>query len=343
MRWDVFCRVIDNHGDAGVCWRLAAELARRGHLVRLWIDDPSLLAWMAPAGETGVTVVPWTDSAPDAEPGDVVVEAFGCDPPPAFVRRMVARPQPVWINLEYLSAERYVERNHGLPSPVLQGPAAGLTKHFFYPGFTAATGGLLREQDWKARRSAFDAAGFLRGLGADPALPSVSLFCYEPPSLRHLGDALPACNLLVTAGRARRALEEALRSCPLPPRVRPLWLPLLSQHDYDHLLWACDFNFARGEDSVVRALLAGAPFAWQLYPQSDDAHLAKLGAFLDWLAPPADWAAVFRAWNAASPQLLPPLDLAAWRPHAAEAASRAWALPELAGTLERFALDRARI
>ena len=30
MLWDLFCRVIDNHGDLGVCWRLARDLAARG-------------------------------------------------------------------------------------------------------------------------------------------------------------------------------------------------------------------------------------------------------------------------------------------------------------------------
>ena len=56
MRWDLFCRVVDNFGDVGVCWRLACELARRGDAVRLWIDDASALAWMAPDGMAGVEV-----------------------------------------------------------------------------------------------------------------------------------------------------------------------------------------------------------------------------------------------------------------------------------------------
>jgi len=139
MQWDVFCRVVDNHGDLGVCWRLAADLGARGEQVRLWVDDPRALAWMAPAGAPGVAVVPWQAPLPDVTPGDVVVEAFGCNPPDAFVKRMAQR-RPVWINLEYLSAEPYVERSHGLPSPRPEG-----MKWFFYPGFTPATGGLLRE------------------------------------------------------------------------------------------------------------------------------------------------------------------------------------------------------
>ena len=125
MRWDLFCRVIDNFGDIGVCWRLAADLAARGDTVRLWVDDARALAWMAPQGAPRVEVHAWAESA-QAEPAEVVVEAFGCDPPEAFVARMAARTAPPrWINLEYLSAEPYVERSHRLPSPQLAGPGRG--------------------------------------------------------------------------------------------------------------------------------------------------------------------------------------------------------------------------
>ncbi|MGV3572068.1 MAG: elongation factor P maturation arginine rhamnosyltransferase EarP [Ramlibacter sp.] len=344
MKWDLFCRVIDNHGDAGVCWRLAAELGARGESVRLWIDDPSPLAFMAPRGAPGVEVVHWTGAPPDLAPGDVVVEAFGCDPPEAFVARMAAAPAaPAWINLEYLSAEGYVERNHGLPSPV-----RGLVKHFFYPGFTQRTGGLLRERDLADRRRAFDRTAWLRQAGvADPAARTVSLFCYEPAALpallAQLAAAPIATDLLVTAGRATAAARAALAGLARPGNLRVHWLPLLSQRDYDHLLWASDFNFVRGEDSVVRALLAGRPFAWQLYPQEDGAHHAKLEAFLDWLQPPAGLARLFRAWNGIAAGPLPPLELADWAAAAPAWLQRAEALPELATTLQQFAGGRARI
>jgi uncharacterized repeat protein (TIGR03837 family) len=130
LRWDLFCRVVDNFGDVGVCWRLAADLAGRGHAVRLWADDLSALAWLAPGGAPGVEVIHWTADVPPASPGDVVIEAFGCDPPDGFVSRMaaMARP-PAWLNLEYLSAESYVERSHRLPSPQHAGPGKGLRLH----------------------------------------------------------------------------------------------------------------------------------------------------------------------------------------------------------------------
>jgi uncharacterized repeat protein (TIGR03837 family) len=74
-------------------------------------------------------------------------------------------------------------------------------------------------------------------------------------------------------------------------------LPYLSQTDFDHLLWACDFNFVRGEDSLVRALWAGKPFAWHIYPQDDLAHHDKLQAFEAALDMPADLRKFHAVWN----------------------------------------------
>jgi uncharacterized repeat protein (TIGR03837 family) len=347
VRWDIFCKVIDNLGDAGVCWRVAAELGARGEQVRLWMDDVSMLPWMAPSGAAGVEVVPWAEPAADLAPGDVAVEAFGCDPPPAFVARMAAmQPPPAWINLEYLSAERYVERSHGLPSPVLQGAGAGLVKRFFSPGFTERTGGLPREQDLLARRATFDRARWLAQWGVDAqASRAVSLFCYEPPALPQLLEQLSAgpqpTELLVTGGRAAAAVRRHEHRAHGALRLR--YLPLVSQREYDHLLWSCDFNFVRGEDSLVRALLAGVPFAWHIYPQHDDAHHAKLDAFLDWLQAPPDLRAFFLAWNGIGSQPLPRLAIDAWAETARAALDRAQALPELVSGLLRFAAERVRI
>ena len=347
MRWDVFCKVIDNHGDAGVCWRVAAELGARGEHVRLWIDAPGMLRWMAPRGAAGVQVLPWPEGDAGVEPGDVVVEAFGCDPPAAFVARMAAAARPPqWLNLEYLSAEAYVERSHGLPSPVMHGPGAGLVKHFFYPGFTPRTAGLLREADLDARRAAFDRAGWLRQWGiADPGCRVLSLFCYEPAALPQLLEQLAGSgrpiHLLVTAGRASAAVQAL--GAQSTGALQLHFLPLLSQREYDHLLWSCDLNFVRGEDSLVRGLLAGVPCVWQIYPQEDDAHHGKLDAFLRWLQAPADLRDFFRAWNGISGQPLPPLAIDAWRPVAALALQRVQALPELATELLRFTAGQARI
>ncbi len=346
MRWDIFCKVIDNHGDLGVCWRVAAELAARGDTVRLWVDDPSALTWMAPHGREGVQVLPWGPESPAPEPGDAVIEAFGCDPHPAFQAAIAqaARArgrQPAWINLEYLSAEAWVERCHGLPSPVLSGPASGLTKRFCYPGFTARTGGLTRERDFDARRAAFDREAWLAAQGVpDRGERRVSLFCYEPPALAGLVRRWQAgtrpTRLLVTAGRARAALEAAFPQGAAAGSLAVTFLPHLTQSDYDRLLWACDLNFVRGEDSLVRALWAGQPFVWQIYPQDDGAHVAKLEAFLDWLQAPTAWRAWHRAWNGIDPDL-PDLDPATGGYVPSPAAEALRTGPELVAQLRAMA------
>lgn len=292
LEWDLFCRVVDNFGDIGVCWRLARRLGGLGQHVRLWSDDATALAWMAPHGAAGVRVLPWREPHGDERPGDVVVEAFGCDPPAGFVARMAAleRP-PVWINLEYLSAEPYVERSHRLPSPQLAGPGQGLCKWFFYPGFTPATGGLLREDGLQAEQAGFEADRWLARLGiaAVQGVRRVSLFCYEQPALgTWLGQwQSEPTQLLVTPGLAARQVA-ALLGCGGAPgstavraSLQVHFLPWLAQTDFDRLLWACDLNLVRGEDSLVAALWAARPFLWQLYPQHDGAHAAKLDAFLD--------------------------------------------------------------
>lgn len=320
MLWDLFCRVIDNHGDLGVCWRLARDLAARGHEVRLWIDDASALAWMAPQRPAAIAVRTWPDGDVDVQPGDVVIEAFGCELPPGFVARMAARQSaPQWINLEYLSAEGYVERSHGLASPQFSGPGTGLTKRFFYPGFTPRTGGLLREPGLLQSALTFDGPGWLarHGWAPRPEERVVSLFAYANARLPALLDELATQPTLLLACPGPLQPQIAER-----PGLRVTALPYLPQDDYDRLLWACDLNFVRGEDSFVRAQWAAKPFVWQIYPQDDGAHAAKLEAFIVAARLPTRWAAFWRGWNglAPLPALLVPdaghaLD---WRAHLAQ-------------------------
>lgn len=292
QRWDIFCRVVDNFGDIGVCWRLASQLAERGLAVRLIVDDASALDWMAPQGAAGVQVLPWPGPV---GPGDVVIEAFGCDPPESFVQAMSQRPRPpVWINLEYLSAEGYVERSHGLRSP----QRCGLDKWFFYPGFTARTGGLLREPALAERQGTFDRHRWLRQQGVQLAVGErvVSLFCYDNPALPALLQDLARqpTLLLLTPGPAQLQVQ----GLQLAGGLRTLPLPWLSQSGFDQMLWSCELNVVRGEDSLVRAIWVGAPFVWQAYPQHDGAHHAKVEAMLTQAGLPEDAKALWRAWNA---------------------------------------------
>ena len=220
--WDIFCSVIDNYGDVGVSWRLARSLAHeQGAQVRLWVDDltafqrirPDIRPERAQQSCDGVTVCAWRPDMSAGRPADVVVEAFGCTLPEAYVADMVTRsPPPVWINLEYLSAETWVAAHHGLPSPH---PRLPLTKYFFFPGYTEQTGGLLRERDLLMRRAHFvqhDVAAYWQSLGLPPPVPGewrISLFAYENPALAELLDAWQVSaepvTLLVPEGRRWRS------------------------------------------------------------------------------------------------------------------------------------------
>ena len=368
-QWDIFCKVIDNFGDIGISWRLGADLAARGQQVRLWVDDASALAWMAPDGAPGVEVRSWQQASDvrdlrallGAAPGEVLIEAFGCEIPPAFLGVWAAQAPAAgrcWINLEYLSAEAYVERSHALPSPVQHGPAAGSTKWFFYPGFTARTGGLLREPGLVERLSAFEsdeAEGWLLRHGLQfrpapgPAPLRVSILCYEPPALEALlaewaarGMAGRPVDLLVTAGRSAQAVRAALArlggDAARSHWLNITWLPWLSQQDFDKLLWACDLNFVRGEDSVLRAVWTGKPFVWQIYPQDDAAHLPKLAVFLNQMGAPQSLKAFHAAWNQAGKTLALPdaAGLADWQAHARAAWAPLLAQDDLTSRLLHF-------
>ena len=354
LSWDIFCQVIDNFGDVGVCWRTAVELVARGQTVRLWMDDASALQWMAPQPwPQGLSVHAWLDAA--AVPttiGDVVIEAFGCEIPQAFATAIARKAEqdraPVWINLEYLSAEDYVERCHRLPSRIMSGPAAGLTRWFFYPGFTAATGALVRELDLGSRQHSFVAQRpqWRTAHGVRPDECAISLFCYEPPALPQWLAQLQApgalqSRLLVTPGRAAAAMqalpEAAQIACHhLQPRPQP---------QFDEMLWACDLNLVRGEDSLVRALWAGQPLIWHIYPQHDHAHHAKLEAFLDWLKAPASLRAFHYAWNGmTAPQTLPLLSpemLEQWQQCIQAARAQLAAQTDLIEQLQAFVAEKS--
>lgn len=373
LSWDIFCRVIDNHGDLGVCWRLSAQLAALGHRVRLWVDDAHALPWMAPGALEGhwpgVQVRQWSQpisgsTLADLPKADVWIEAFGCEIPSEFLAHFAGSSpasgaasasmghDPTWINLEYLSAESYVERMHRMPSPVLRGPAAGQTKWFFYPGFTHGTGGLLREPQLLQRQSTFDRVAWLASKAIDwHGERLVSLFCYEPIALEHflkqLAQSPEPTRLLVTPGRAAAAVASILaRRTDLlaqPGQWRSLamtYLPHLPQSEYDELLWASDMNFVRGEDSLVRAIWAAKPFVWQIYPQDDDAHHAKLEALLDWLHAPDSLRGFHRIWNAVEHAELPQLSLPDWQDCVQESRQRLLSQDDLTAQLINFVAEK---
>lgn len=374
---DLFCAVIDNYGDAAVCWRLARQLAaEHGWQVRLLIDDPEPLGTLSGRPMAGrqvlgpgiVEVRPW-DAGVRYEQAAVVVEAFACALPAAYEEAMArAARTPLWINLDYLSAEDWVESCHLQTSPH---PRLPLRKTFFFPGFTARTGGLLREAGLFAAREAHRRAPWWRTRGL-PEVPEgacvVSLFAYENPALDCLLDvwreaSQPVVALVPTSrispgvaryfGSSRWQPGQSLQAGALSVHA----LPFTDQEGYDRLLWSCDFNFVRGEDSLVRAQWAARPFCWHIYAQEDAAHLVKLDALLDRYhtgLPDEDAAALrtlWHAWNGSPHAASGPAQLArawaqlrarpdAWCEHATAWAARLGMQRDLCTNLVEFVEER---
>lgn len=362
LRWDIVCRVVDNFGDAGVCFRLARQLAaEHGIAVTLWIDDVASLARIVPeltaddrdqvAHQVRVRDLAQCNGR-DAPLPDVVIEGFGCGLPDSYVAAMAgAERAPVWIVLEYLSAEPWIEASHGLPS---RHPRLPLTRWFWFPGFTRSTGGLLREVGLFERRDAFrqqadTTAALARSLGLRPTPGAlcVSLFCYANPALPTLldawadGDESLLC--IVPEGVARSELDRwtggAVPHAGAPLTRGRLTLaiaPFVDQDTFDRRLWTCDLAFVRGEDSFVRAQWAAAPFVWHVYPQDGDTHLAKMDAYLTRLelhCEPRARAAQRAFWYA-------------WNTGDAAATAEAWpayrnAMPVAGAVARRFANDLA--
>lgn len=313
MRWDIFCQIVDNYGDAGVCWRLARALSRLSSSsvnsvdcddsrIRLFCDDLNVLNVIthgdavAHGASLGVEVLPWSAAESPAilaSVGDVVIEAFACHLPKPYVEAMVQKTsqkvsakQPIWINLEYLTAEAWADDMHLMPSPQNN----GLNKYFYFPGFTPKAGGVLLG-DWDevtsnslniptSLSSAFESCR--------PKSKKVSIFNYKQAPLdAWLGSVNQVAlehgemvDVFLCADQNVSTTTQAALSS-VDSAVKLIQLPFIPQEDYDYLLSVCDINLVRGEDSFVRAQWAGKPFIWDIYPQSDLAHEVKLDAFLE--------------------------------------------------------------
>lgn len=333
-RCDLFCRIIDNFGDIGVCWRLARQLTHEHDIaVTLWVDDLSTFKALAPELDLNapqqtiglITIRHWQKDVnwSEVEPAPLIIEGFGCALPSAYLEKMAAQsPPPHWFNLEYLSAEKWVEDCHSLRSTH---PSTGLKQTFWFPGFTLKTGGLLRESDVIPRRDALQNSrelqlAFWMKLGLEDALSfdrRMSLFAYENPAIPTWLEALaqaPESTLVVLP--IGRALSDVQTWAGQDLRVGQRFtrgnvsisvIPLLTTDAFDQLLWACDLNAVRGEDSFVRAQWAGRPMLWHIYPQTEATHLIKLNAFLDVVdasdfgqnASFLNWKQAMLAWNQA--------------------------------------------
>jgi uncharacterized repeat protein (TIGR03837 family) len=284
------CKVIDFFGDIGVAWRIAKQLKFDFNIeVHLLVDDlvttkrliTSIDLSLQKQTINGINICHCDfseDSTSLPPPPDFVFNLFNIDLPCSY-KTLIKRKKSKYIAIEYLSAEPWVDNFHLKPSI---DPQSGLIKTFFYPGFTNQTGGLIREKGLFLRREAFDQSRrkkLIQSLGGDPNLYSISLFYYPIQKIEVFLDVIDHINKPAQFF-IPQYLFDLLKLKNNYQFIHIIPYPFLNHDDFDNLLWSCDLNFVRGEDSWTRAIWAGKPFIWQPYIQENNIHLIKLKAFL---------------------------------------------------------------
>lgn len=316
----LFCRVIDNFGDIGVAWRLARLWAAHGAQVVLWHDDEKSANQLIQNEQIdNVRLMRWDDDIDRAigreaarQMPSCVVEMFACDLPDAALA-VVRERRLLWLNWEYLSAEAWAQNWHGTLS--LQ--SDGTRKYFWLMGFSQESGGLLHEADYRERAILMQQDAAQNALLRRLRLPEAWLtdawaaerwFCFAYDSaiwarwLRLWAEAdvrrecwLAGHQIADALRRAGAIPEMALREigdvwqCG---NVRLVRIAFVAQCELDAVLQVADGAIVRGEDSFVRAQLAGKPMIWHIYPQDEMAHAVKLHAFWQQVYPrDAAWSA----------------------------------------------------
>jgi uncharacterized repeat protein (TIGR03837 family) len=284
------CKVIDFFGDIGVAWRIAKQLKIDFNIeVHLLVDDlvttkrliPSIDLSLQKQTINGINICHCDfseDSTSLPPPPDFLFNVFNIDLPHSY-KTLIKRKKSKYIVIEYLSAEPWVDNFHLKPSI---DPQSGLIKTYFYPGFTNQTGGLIREKGLFLRREVFDQSRrkkLIQSLGGDPNLYSISLFYYPIQKIEVFLDVIDHINKPAQFF-IPQYLFDLLKLKNNYQFIHIIPYPFLNHDDFDNLLWSCDLNFVRGEDSWTRAIWAGKPFIWQPYIQENNIHLIKLKAFL---------------------------------------------------------------
>ncbi len=307
MNITILCKVVDNFGDIGVCYRLASRLKQLEpsntislvvagldsfHNINNQIDENKPFQ-----NVDGLDIYDWNNaevctpafSEADGSRLSVILECFQCGRPDwmeailfkdASGKGGLNRTVQI-IMIDYLTAEKYAEDFHCLQSLTR---SAKVQKVNFMPGFTSATGGLIIDDAW---------AELLERNEHGPIL----FFMYDNEWLP-LAEALrdSGKTVLVGQGKGRNSFVEA---CSRAEMRDVEILPFMNQNEWDDMMKSCSALFIRGEESLSRACLSGIPFVWQAYPQTEEYQLVKMEALLNVMKPffeDDDWEFIHKLW-----------------------------------------------
>lgn len=303
---DIFCKIIDNYGDIGVVYRTAKELQKifpkskiRAFLNRLdeFKKINSQVLDLPSQNIDGIEYITFDylrDNANELLTAQVIIEAFGCQIPEEYMEIAYDNSE-LLINLEYLSAEDWIEDFHLQSSPLGRGK---LKKVFFMPGFTEKSGGVIADSNYLERiqrvleNKEFYEKKYLSDIEDRENKIVGTLFSYEKnftPLLEDLKKLDKDVVILAMGEKTQDSLRKILKNFSIEDfrnslkygKIEIRFLNFLNQEEYEELINTVDFNFVRGEDSFIRAVLTGKPYMWHIYCQEEYAHMDKIEGFLD--------------------------------------------------------------
>ena len=279
---DIFCQVIDNYGDVGVAYRLAREFKRvypnkKLRFVINQIEELNLIR-----KSENIEVILYKDISKIENSADLIIESFGCEIPKEYMDKVLKKSKLI-INLEYFSAEKWVDDFH-LQESFLGG---NLKKYFFIPGLSEKSGGILLDNEFLERKKKVEANKeyYLEKFEIKEKYDLVgSIFSYEKnfdSLIEELKKLDKKIILLILSEKTQKNFIKYFDNGNNYDKIKFVKLPFFTYDKYEELLALCDFNLVRGEDSFVRALLLGKPFLWHIYPQDENTHIKKLESFLE--------------------------------------------------------------
>lgn len=303
---DIFCEIIDNYGDIGVVYRTAKELQKifpkskiRAFLNKLdeFKKINSQVLDLPSQNIDGIEYITFDylrDNANELLTAQVIIEAFGCQIPKEYMEIAYDNSE-LLINLEYLSAEDWIEDFHLQSSPLGRGK---LKKVFFMPGFTEKSGGVIADSNYLERiqrvleNKEFYEKKYLSDIEDRENKIIGTLFSYEKnftPLLEDLKKLNKDVVILAMGEKTQDSLRKILKNFSIEDfrnslkygKIEIRFLNFLNQEEYEELINIVDFNFVRGEDSFIRAVLTGKPYMWHIYCQEEYAHMDKIEGFLD--------------------------------------------------------------
>ncbi len=302
---DIFCEIIDNFGDIGVVYRISKELKKIFQNVRIRMVLNRLEEFKAINkkvkdidfqeidGLICVTEKYVKENAETFGTADVFIEAFGCNVPEEYIKRAKENSK-LWINLEYLSGEKWIEDFHLCESLI---DSKTLKKIFYMPGFSEKSGGVIidsgfleRKEYGKNNREEVLKKYFPNVDIKDKLIGTV--FSYEKNFdnlLEVLKDYKRETLLILMGEKTQKSFSEILQKKLIENfgkivkygKITMMYADFLSQEEYEEVISAADFNFTRGEDSFVRGILLEKPFMWHIYLQEEKAHMDKIKAFTE--------------------------------------------------------------